>query len=455
MVQRLLKIAPHDIRAGMYVHALDRHWLQTPVRFQGFHVAGDEPELEWIRRHCEYVLVDADRSEGEEITLETTHAVRTPDAPRLRATPTAGDGLAPAEASARSSPASAAESSTYPASRRRWWHRDAARSSRRAARARLEHAALSRRVAGARAHCTRAARIIEGVLAERRAGGQLDVAAMEEAIMPVVDSVLASTDAMTCVLRLRAWDASAYTRALEVSAWCVVFGKTLGLGRRELRWLGQGGVLLDVGLPTVSDRSLPHAMLATEGGPATLERHVEAGVSMLRRELAIHPRVLQMVRCHHERHDGSGYPRRLAGEEIPLFARMAGLVDTYVAMTSPHTDAPARSAFDVTRTLMAAAGTLFDAELVDQFIRMAGVFPTASLVELNTGELAFVVAQHPQRRLRPRVLVVCDAQQRRYVEPYVADLAELPSDASDSASVWVLRVLDADEYGLDPLDFLP
>ncbi|MGA0708030.1 MAG: HD-GYP domain-containing protein [Steroidobacteraceae bacterium] len=156
---------------------------------------------------------------------------------------------------------------------------------------------------------------------------------------------------------------------------------------------------------------------------------------------------------HHERFDGSGYPRGLSGDNIPAMGRMMGLSDTYAAMTLTRPGAPANSAFKVLRQLKAQGGVLFDKKLVEVFIRAMGVFPTGSLVELNTGEVAIVVEQNNQRRLRPRVMLVLDSAKQPMEQNPLVNLDTKPSDPSDPEALWILNGMEPGSHGVDPRDY--
>ncbi len=151
--------------------------------------------------------------------------------------------------------------------------------------------------------------------------------------------------------------------------------------------------------------------------------------------------VMQMIATHHERFDGSGYPQGLDNHKIPLFGRIAGIVDSFDAMTSrrPYVSDGPLSPHDAVNELYEIRGTKFQSELVEQFIQTVGVYPTGSLVELNTGEVGAVVATNGLRRLRPSVMLLLDENKQpispfRYVNLFklgdeVAVLHGLPSGA--------------------------
>jgi HD-GYP domain-containing protein (c-di-GMP phosphodiesterase class II) len=447
-----LKISPDRLRRGMYVAALDRPWLVTPLRFQGFRIVDEDRDLEWIREHCAYVWVDAERSDVEEITLDMTNA------PHMTAShPTLREGHAMPPGASTPPPSTPQPPSSRLWTRSGWWNRR----TRPGGPSAVGHASepsttLRRSVAQAHGHYSTASQALDDVLETLRTGGRLDVRVVERAITPVVDAVLESTEAMTCVVQLRALDPSAYARGLAVSIWSVVLGKSLGLGRTKLLQLGQGGLLLDVGMARLPPRLRePAASLATLEARIEYARHVEIGLEILRRTRHVHPAVLQMVASHHERHDGSGYPRGLAGSAIPLFGRIGGLVDMYETLRAANrAHVRGSTTFEVMRGLAAASGTLFDTELVDRLIGLVGVFPAASVVELNTGEVGIVVRQNPERRLRPQLLMVLDQHKQPRGEQPLYDLATFNSDATEPGSVWITQGLEPGAFGVDPRQYL-
>jgi hypothetical protein len=134
------------------------------------------------------------------------------------------------------------------------------------------------------------------------------------------------------------------------------------------------------------------------------------------------------VATHHERHDGSGYPSGLAGELIPIYGRIMGLVDSYNAMTCARPHARTRSAHNAVSSCTGLRGVLFQAELVEQFIQTCGIYPTGTLVELSTGEVGVVVAVHSLKRLRPSVMLLLDRNKLPLREFRTVDLSEMEVD---------------------------
>ena len=129
---------------------------------------------------------------------------------------------------------------------------------------------------------------------------------------------------------------------------------------------------------------------------------------------------------HHERYDGSGYPNGVRGEELPLIPAIAGLVDTFVGLTSKRPYASPVAPSNALNMLHKWRGTAFHPVLVEQFIRCIGIFPVGAVVELNSGEIAVVIAQNPEKRLQPRIMVVRDANGNPLRPQKLLDLSKTP-----------------------------
>jgi HD-GYP domain-containing protein (c-di-GMP phosphodiesterase class II) len=186
---------------------------------------------------------------------------------------------------------------------------------------------------------------------------------------------------------------------------------------------------MDVGKLKVPDELLNRAGPLNSSEMREMRRHVEHGVTMLQDQPGINDQVLGIVQHHHERHDGSGYPDQLVGAKIPLLARIAGIVDTYDAVTSPRPWAQAKSSNEAVSMLYDLRNETFHGELVEQFIQSIGVYPTGTPVKLSNRQLGVVIAQNPSRRLRPQIMVVQDANEQPLPRPRLMDLMEVDEDA--------------------------
>ena len=176
--------------------------------------------------------------------------------------------------------------------------------------------------------------------------------------------------------------------------------------------------------------------------------HVKLGVEMIKGSALMNQDVIGMITYHHERHDGSGYPEGLSGEDIPLFARIAAIVDCYDAITSHRSYARAIPPSAAIKMLHEWKDIDFQAELVEEFIQAVGIYPAGTLVELTTGEVAVVMAGYKNHRLRPRVLVLLDAQKRPLAETRSVDLLSVKT-TDDGTPLDIKGSLEPDAHGIE------
>ena len=155
---------------------------------------------------------------------------------------------------------------------------------------------------------------------------------------------------------------------------------------------------------------------------------------------------------HHERQDGSGYPRGLKGRQITIDGAIAGLVNSYSALTSKRGYAEQESPSNALGKLYKVRGKLFHEALVEQFIQCIGIYPVGSTVELNTGEVGIVIAQNLVRRLQPRVMVILDASWKPIKPQVILDLIKEPKTASDEP-YRIKRTLPRDKLPINPEEF--
>jgi HD-GYP domain-containing protein (c-di-GMP phosphodiesterase class II) len=181
----------------------------------------------------------------------------------------------------------------------------------------------------------------------------------------------------------------------------------------------------------VGNLRLPSALLhkrtpLTAAEHDILKSHVMHSVEILQASHNASPVLVETVAQHHERFDGSGYPKGIKGDEISMLGAMAGIVDTYAAMTNARPYREPALPQEVLQQLYGWRGTLFNPELVEKFIQCIGIFPVGSLVELNTREVAIVMAHNQVRRLKPRLMLILDHDQQPYSTPIVLDLINDP-----------------------------
>ncbi len=373
------KIPIHDLIPGMYVSRLDRPWIGTPFPIQGFHIK-TESDVEELQRYCQYVYIDGRRSQ-----------VRQRQAPEHSSTVV-------------STPIRIDET-IYRRSR----------------------PMKDEVVRAARLH-TDVARTIEHIVEQVGDGQSPDIPKTRRTATEMVESVAANPAALIWVRQLTLHDAHQYAHAIRMAIWAIAFGRHLGMGRTMLQELALGMLLADIGLLNV-----PSEILSKEADEldsqerSLLQSHVAHSLERLKGTRGLGKNTLELIATHHERHNGSGYPRRLRGEQIPLMGRIAGIVDTYDDLTNPRRKSRVRSPGDAIVELHRERYEGFQGELIDEFIQAIGIYPTGSLVEFKSGEVGIICEQNEGWRLRPRVMLLLDAD-KRPCRPREVDLLDEDDD---------------------------
>ncbi|MFD0913191.1 HD-GYP domain-containing protein [Methylophilus luteus] len=283
-------------------------------------------------------------------------------------------------------------------------------------------------------------------------GTNVDLVHVSQSLDNMLQSIERNPDALLWLSRLRQSDDYAYNKALYVSINMMAFGHFLSLPRKQVKDLGMAGLFQDLGKIQIPAEILQKPGRLEESEFVLVMQHVQASLDTLRSNTDISADVMQIVAEHHERFDGSGYPNQLQGGEISLPGQIAGIMDTYCAMTSDKPYAKGMFSHQVLEHLYASKDQKFGASLIDQLIQFFGIYPVSSLVELNSGEVAVVIQQNQIRRLQPRVMILLDTQKVRMKSPVTLDLIQGPLTPGGEA-YRIVRGLPPDCYGLNPAHY--
>ncbi|OHC68820.1 MAG: hypothetical protein A3H93_09400 [Rhodocyclales bacterium RIFCSPLOWO2_02_FULL_63_24] len=211
--------------------------------------------------------------------------------------------------------------------------------------------------------------------------------------------------------------------SINVSIVSLLLGKSLGYGVDQLQELGVGALLHDLGKMDLPDR-LRWSDGELSGAERALYReHVAKGIALARR-MGLSPTALLTVAQHHENADGTGYPMKLKGDHISHPARLVSLVNLYDNLCNPGNPALAVTPHEALSLIYAQRKASFDAKVLAIFIRLMGVYPPGSVVELSDGRFAMVVSVNSSRPLRPRVII--HDRSIRAEEALVVDLEQMP-----------------------------
>jgi putative nucleotidyltransferase with HDIG domain len=260
------------------------------------------------------------------------------------------------------------------------------------------------------------------MFSEARMGRAIGCEAASGLVDEIYQSVQRNSSAMISLSRLKRADDYTYMHSVAVCGLMIALARQLGLGEEETREAALGGLMHDVGKAQIPDRILRKPDRLTDEEWVKMKTHPEAGHEILSTG-AYGAVPMDVVLHHHEKIDGSGYPHRLAGDSISLFARMASVCDVYDAVTSNRPYKSGWSPAEAIRKLAEWAPGHFDERVFQAFVKAVGIYPVGTLVRLHSGRLAVVIEHNEQALLKPRVKVFYSINSQSRITPEVIDLA--------------------------------
>ncbi|MDQ7819048.1 MAG: HD domain-containing protein [Armatimonadota bacterium] len=266
----------------------------------------------------------------------------------------------------------------------------------------------------------------------------LDMRRARVFLSAAIEVVLENRSALLALMADRSHDESSAYHAVNVALLALVIGTRLELSREALMALGMGALLHDIGKVRVGPDLLNRATPLEPDEQSALDRHPAHGANILRDLDGLGRLAMVCALEHHLHADGSGYPEPAGGVRPHLFSRIVAVADTYDTVTSARrgTQRPLRPDLAM-KWIAVGLGSIYDPVVGKVFLKMMGVYPVGSLVQLNTGEVAVVVRPAESRVNCPVVQVVRDGRPAEVVDLAVA------------ADRWIVTGVDPADAGVD------
>jgi len=236
----------------------------------------------------------------------------------------------------------------------------------------------------------------------------VDVKKVGEIVERLIANILENDRIVTSLCDVRSIDEYTFSHSVNVSVISIVTGIGVGMKEDTLRDLGIGALLHDLGKVMVDDTILRKPTNLTSIEYDEVKKHTYYGYEILQKSENISREACDIALSHHERLDGSGYPRRLKSSDIQIFARIAAIADVYDALTTDKVYRRKMMPHDVLDYMLSLGGKHFDKSLLDAFVRHIAYYPVGTAVILNSGEKGLVSEYNPYFPNRPVVRVVID-----------------------------------------------
>lgn len=269
-----------------------------------------------------------------------------------------------------------------------------------------------------------AQRHISSIMLDVRMGNAVDVNRVTPVVQSVSESVLRNNGALIGLLRIKNKDDYTFLHSVSVCALMIAYCRSVGMEEDDILQAGMGGLLHDIGKAHIPDSILNKEGPLTDEEFVTMKAHSSKGHDVLQQIPDIGPIPLDIALHHHERHDGSGYPDKLPGNDIQALTQMAAIADVYDAITSDRSYHKALPAAEGLRKIYEWSKDHFNPQLVQAFIRCIGIYPIGTLVLLESGRLGVVIEADHSNLLTPKVNVFFSTKSKTYITPEVVDLAK-------------------------------
>lgn len=427
-----------ELQLGMNVVRLDRPWTETDFLLQGF-IITEPAMIESIAAQCDYVYIEGRSVSENKYSKSAASKVKVPVEKQgillrissgLNFIKKADDnGTAKKNLRSKGGPPRGKKKITY-----------------------INKISTELALPAAKAAYTSAKKTVHSIMDGIRLGRMIDMNEARATVDVIVDGILKNKDALAWLTKIKNKDEYTAEHSLNVSILAATFARHLGHDEQDIKKIALGGLLHDVGKSQIPIEVLNKEGHFTEEDFNIMKEHPLLGrnllMSMPKQDLAS----IDIAFCHHERVDGNGYPRKLNDTQIPYFAKVVAVVDTYDAITSNRCYDKGRASMEALDIIYKCKGTQFDAELAIEFIKCIGVYPPGSIVELVSGDVGIVIETHEYHKLRPRILLVLDSNKKERPEKIV----DLNLNVKDSTGeiLKIAHELTNGEYGIWLEDYI-
>lgn len=262
---------------------------------------------------------------------------------------------------------------------------------------------------------------IKNLMQEKKIGA-IEVSTLRSLVNDIAQSLHRNFNALLLITTIKKTNGYTYRHSINVAIFSIAFSRFLGLDEEETFHTGMAGLFHDYGKAFVPQQILnaPRSLTAQE--TTIIRSHVRRGHENLKDLPWVHPITLDGILHHHERHDGTGYPQQLGGDQISLHGGIISICDVYDALTSSRVYKDAIPPVLAVKKVFKVSGHAWKPGLAEQFIKLVGIFPVGTVVQLSNGTTGIVCQQDNQSPLKPTVLVI-QKKDRPYA-PYYLKLAQ-------------------------------
>ena len=431
---KLEKVKTNDLRIGMYVVDVGRSWLRHPWPTRSKYITSIK-DIELLQEFgINEVTVDLSRNSAgavyseHGITEETVVKARELAVDEVVAGHDAKEPFPPPD-----------KSDILKAERRKTPRPDKT----------TDPVTLDEELPKARKTYSRALETTREMVSDFLVGRKIEVDKVKDNLDEMIDSVFRNRDALVALMKLQQHDEYTFTHSLNVTVLAVSVGRQVGLTKEQLHILGLGTIFHDLGKFQVPDSILNKpGRLSTEEFEV-MKTHPDLGAKALReRGLDLPQAAIDVVRHHHERSDGSGYPDGLKGDEINPFIVLAALSDVYDALSSDRVYHAALPPHDALKVVFSLREQHFPQIWTERFVQSVGIYPVGSTVQLSSGEIGVVTEINHASLIHPVVSLAVDRKGARLTKRRTVDLSD-----EKNRNIEIVGIVSTNQFDINPVSF--
>ncbi len=266
--------------------------------------------------------------------------------------------------------------------------------------------------------------IIEKTLNDISMNNEIDINNVKSIISDMVNNLLGQHNVLLNLLDIKSYDSYTFDHSVNVAAISILIGQILKIPEKKLVDIGIGAILHDVGKILIPQEIINKTGKLDDEEWKIIRDHPRLGYNYLKENTDISPLSRIIILSHHERLDGSGYPKGINSDEIHKFAKIVAIADVFDALTTDRIYRDRWSINDVIDYFMSNVNIKFDQVIVENFIRNVAIYPNGMTVILSSGQKAIVKEQNRHFPLRPIVRLIEEADNSKVKEDILINLMD-------------------------------
>lgn len=265
---------------------------------------------------------------------------------------------------------------------------------------------------------------MRGAMSNLALSDEMDLVLLRALMDDIIEDLVDQDKLLERFIDVKAADDYTTAHCINVSIWSIVIGMSLGYGAEQLKILGMGALLHDVGKARVDENILNKPTKLTKEEFEAMKNHTIKGYEVLKRIPGLEPEIANIALFHHERVDGTGYPYETRGDAIPELAKIVSVADVFDALTSDRVYRKKMETYMVADYLHSMKGIQFEERIVNAFCSNLALYPSGKRIKLTDGRRGYVIISDRRDLAKPMVLVTHGKSLRREVSPYLLRLID-------------------------------